>query len=86
MTNNNNNKEDIISEVEAQQQKQKQKQIIDQLHLLKRLLESQEKGEKITQSKIATAGNMSVVTLRKRFLDVKQIFPHLPDNALSKNE
>ncbi|HLN33680.1 MAG TPA: transcription initiation factor IIB [Nitrososphaeraceae archaeon] len=45
-----------------------------------------EKGEKITQSKIANAGNMSVVTLRKRFLDVKQIFPHLPENAVSKNE
>ncbi len=46
---NNNNDEEIISEEEAQhQQQQKQKQLIDQLRLLKRLIESQEKGEKIT--------------------------------------
>lgn len=37
-----------------------------------------ERGEKIKQSQIALAGNMSVVTLRKRFLDLKQIFPNLP--------
>lgn len=36
-----------------------------------------ERGEKIKQSQIASAGNMSIVTLRKRFLDLKQIFPNL---------
>jgi hypothetical protein len=25
---------------------------------------------------------MSVVTLRKRFLDVKMIFPHIPNNTI----
>jgi transcription initiation factor TFIIB len=38
-----------------------------------------EKAEKISQSQITKAGNISIVTLRKRFLDVKKIFPHLPD-------
>jgi hypothetical protein len=38
-----------------------------------------EKGEKISQSQITKAGNISIVTLRKRFLDVKKIFPHLPN-------
>ena len=38
-----------------------------------------EKGEKISQSQITKAGNISIVTLRKRFLDVKKIFPYLPN-------
>jgi transcription initiation factor TFIIB len=38
-----------------------------------------EKGEKISQSQITKAGNISIVTLRKRFLHVKKIFPHLPN-------
>jgi transcription initiation factor TFIIB len=38
-----------------------------------------EKGEKISQSQITKAGNISIVTLRKRFLDVKKLFPHLPN-------
>jgi transcription initiation factor TFIIB len=38
-----------------------------------------EKGEKISQSQITKAGNISTVTLRKRFLDVKKIFTHLPN-------
>ncbi|MGB6673781.1 MAG: hypothetical protein WBE34_15230 [Candidatus Nitrosopolaris sp.] len=32
-------------------------------------------GEKVSQAQIAIAGNTSIVTLRKRFLDVKSIFP-----------
>jgi hypothetical protein len=47
--NNNNNNERIISKEEEQEAKQRQqKQLIDQLRLLKRLIESQEKGENIT--------------------------------------
>ena len=38
-----------------------------------------EKGEKTSQSKISLAGNVSVVTLRKRFLDIKKIFPNIPN-------
>jgi transcription initiation factor TFIIB len=41
-----------------------------------------EQGEFISQSQIAIAGEMSVVTLRKRFLDVKKIFPHIPNSTL----
>jgi transcription initiation factor TFIIB len=32
-------------------------------------------GEKVSQAQIAIAGNTSIVTLRKRFQDVKNIFP-----------
>ena len=39
-----------------------------------------EQGEKVNQRQIAFAGEMSVVTLRKRFLDIKKIFPYLPDS------
>jgi len=38
-----------------------------------------EKGEKMSQSKISLAGNVSVVTLRKRFLDIQKIFPQIPN-------
>jgi transcription initiation factor TFIIB len=41
-----------------------------------------EQGENISQSQVAIAGEMSVVTLRKRFLDVKMIFPHIPNNTI----
>jgi transcription initiation factor TFIIB len=41
-----------------------------------------EQGENISQSQVAIAGEMSVVTLRKRFLDVKKIFPHIPNNTI----
>ena len=41
-----------------------------------------EQGENISQSHVAIAGEMSVVTLRKRFLDVKNIFPHIPNNTI----
>jgi len=36
-----------------------------------------EEGEETSQSRICLAGNVSVVTLRKRFLDIKKIFPHI---------
>ena len=32
-------------------------------------------NEKVSQAQIAVAGNTSIVTLRKRFQDVKKIFP-----------
>jgi transcription initiation factor TFIIB len=32
-------------------------------------------GEKISQAQIAIAGNTSIVTLRKRFQDIKNLFP-----------
>jgi transcription initiation factor TFIIB len=32
-------------------------------------------GEKVSQAQIAVAGNTSIVTLRKRFQDVKNLFP-----------
>jgi transcription initiation factor TFIIB len=32
-------------------------------------------GEKVSQTQIAIAGNTSIVTLRKRFQDVRRIFP-----------
>jgi transcription initiation factor TFIIB len=32
-------------------------------------------GEKVSQTQIAVAGNTSIVTLRKRFQDVRRIFP-----------
>ena len=38
-----------------------------------------DKGEKTSQSRISSAGNISVVTLRKRFLDIKKVFPHIPN-------
>ena len=38
-----------------------------------------EKGEKITQSRMSLAANVSVVTLRKRILDIRKIFPNIPD-------
>jgi transcription initiation factor TFIIB len=43
-----------------------------------------EKGEKTSQSKISIAGNVSVVTLRKRFLDIKRIFPSIPNGPNDK--
>jgi transcription initiation factor TFIIB len=43
-----------------------------------------EKGEKTSQSRISLAGNVSVVTLRKRFLDIKKIFPHIPNGPNDK--
>jgi transcription initiation factor TFIIB len=35
-------------------------------------------GEKISQGQLAAAGQMSIVTLRKRYLDVRSVFPDLP--------
>ncbi|MGA8083764.1 MAG: hypothetical protein WB988_18075 [Candidatus Nitrosopolaris sp.] len=32
-------------------------------------------GEKVSQTQIAVAGNTSIVTLRKRFQDVRNLFP-----------
>jgi transcription initiation factor TFIIIB Brf1 subunit/transcription initiation factor TFIIB len=32
-------------------------------------------NEKVSQAQIAVAGDTSIVTLRKRFQDVKKIFP-----------
>ncbi|HEY9399495.1 MAG TPA: TFIIB-type zinc ribbon-containing protein [Nitrososphaeraceae archaeon] len=43
-----------------------------------------EKGEKASQSRISLAGNVSVVTLRKRFLDIKKIFPNIPNGPNDK--
>jgi transcription initiation factor TFIIB len=43
-----------------------------------------EKGEKTSQSRISMAGNVSVVTLRKRFLDIKKIFPNIPSGPYDK--
>lgn len=43
-----------------------------------------EKGEKTSQSRISMAGNVSVVTLRKRFLDIKKIFPNIPSGPNDK--
>lgn len=43
-----------------------------------------EKGEKTSQSRISLAGNVSVVTLRKRFLDIKKIFPQIPNGPNDK--
>src|SRR5216117_3440893 len=43
-----------------------------------------EKGEKTSQSRISMAGNVSVVTLRKRFLDIKKIFPDIPSGPYDK--
>lgn len=43
-----------------------------------------DKGEKTSQSRISLAGNMSVVTLRKRFLDIKKIFPNIPNGPNDK--
>lgn len=37
-----------------------------------------ENGEKIGQEHLAKAGQMSIVTLRKRFLDVRKVFPDIP--------
>ena|SRR5205809_5860162 len=34
-----------------------------------------EEGEKVSQTQIAVAGDTSIVTLRKRFQDVRRIFP-----------
>lgn len=42
------------------------------------------KGEKTSQSRISLAGNVSVVTLRKRFLDIKKIFPQIPNGPNDK--
>jgi transcription initiation factor TFIIB len=43
-----------------------------------------EKGEKTSQSRISLAGNVSVVTLRKRFLDIKKVFPQIPNGPNDK--
>ena len=43
-----------------------------------------EKGEKTSQSRISLAGNVRVVTLRKRFLDIKKIFPQIPNGPNDK--
>jgi transcription initiation factor TFIIB len=43
-----------------------------------------DKGEKMSQSRISLAGNVSVVTLRKRFLDIKKIFPQIPNGPNDK--
>lgn len=43
-----------------------------------------DKGEKTSQSRISLSGNVSVVTLRKRFLDIKKIFPHIPNGPNDK--
>ena len=32
-------------------------------------------GEKVSQLQIATAGSTSIVTLRKRFQDIENLFP-----------
>jgi transcription initiation factor TFIIIB Brf1 subunit/transcription initiation factor TFIIB len=32
-------------------------------------------GEKVSQAQIAVAGDTSILTLRKRFQDVRKIFP-----------
>ena len=45
-----------------------------------------EKGEKTSQSRISLAGNVSVVTLRKRFLDIKKIFPQIPNGPNDKQD
>jgi transcription initiation factor TFIIB len=37
-----------------------------------------QEGEKISQVQLAAAGQMSIVTLRKRYLDVRCVFPDLP--------
>lgn len=46
-----------------------------------------EQGEKIAQSHVASSANVSIVTLRKRFLDVRKVFPNVPngpsDHALA---
>jgi transcription initiation factor TFIIIB Brf1 subunit/transcription initiation factor TFIIB len=36
-----------------------------------------ENKENISQAKLAQAGGISVVTLRKRFLDITQLFPEI---------
>ena len=37
-----------------------------------------QEGEKVSQVQLASAGQMSIVTLRKRYLDVRKVFPQLP--------
>lgn len=44
-----------------------------------------DQGENKRQRKIAQAGEISVVTLRKRFLDIQKIFPFIPNNIKSVN-
>ena len=41
-------------------------------------------GEKVSQVNLSQAANMSIVTLRKRLLDVRKVFPEIPNgpNAL----
>jgi transcription initiation factor TFIIB len=43
-----------------------------------------DRGKKTSQSRISLAGNVSVVTLRKRFLDIKKIFPQIPNGPNDK--
>ena len=43
-----------------------------------------DKGEKTSQSRISLAGNVSVVTLRKRFLDIKKIFLQISNGPNDK--
>lgn len=37
-----------------------------------------DQGERVKQTAIASAGKTSMVTLRKRFIDVRKLFPHIP--------
>ncbi len=38
-----------------------------------------EQGENVSQGQVAIAGKVSVVTLRKRFADVRQVLPQVPN-------
>ncbi len=38
-----------------------------------------EQGEKISQGHVAQSANVSLVTLRKRFVDVRKVFPAVPN-------
>lgn len=37
-----------------------------------------EQGEKVSQVTLSSSAKMSIVTLRKRFLDIKKVFPSIP--------
>jgi transcription initiation factor TFIIB len=39
----------------------------------------QKRGEKISQKTLAETGNTSLVTLRKRFLDVQKVIAAIPN-------
>jgi transcription initiation factor TFIIIB Brf1 subunit/transcription initiation factor TFIIB len=36
-------------------------------------------GEKVSQVNLSQAANMSIVTLRKRLLDIRKVFPEIPN-------